>query len=357
MKIKSFHIYQYKLPCIRAFTLDRKKSFFRSGFICSISTDEGAQALGEVAPLPGRSDFSFEDTLDQLLELRKFLSDKDLPEIFNEDTFDAWFHPISPSPAARFGLETACLYLLTQVKKTVPQHLLSKPCAKEISVSGLLTGSTNALTQETEKLLDHGHTSFKLKVGKNIKEDIARVRTVLNITCGKATVHVDANQAWSFDDAVSFANTFGPEMIAYIEEPFHKTEMIPEFYEKTGLPVAVDESLTLDQAPIHGAQIWVLKPTCIGGIFSALRQLTLARLSGRKVVISSSFESDVGLSTLTLLAGIDGEFQMPAGLDTQKFFAKNLLKDPPVFNQGRVSIVEHNLTENDLDMSLLKTIV
>jgi len=61
----------------------------------------------------------------------------------------------------------------------------------------------------------------------------------------------------------------------------------------------------------------VIKPSVLGGIVMALDWIEEARSLGKKAVISSAFESSVGMEVLKALACVTGNI---SGLGTERWF-------------------------------------
>jgi o-succinylbenzoate synthase len=106
--------------------------------------------------------------------------------------------------------------------------------------------------------------------------------------------------------------------------------------------VALDESLVFMQPEAledHGyARAVVLKPTLLGGISRTLRFARFAARLGLRPVISSAYETGVGTSCLAALAaGVGGE-DVPAGLDTYRRLAEDVLRPRPELAVPRVDV-------------------
>ena len=106
-----------------------------------------------------------------------------------------------------------------------------------------------------------------------------------------------------------------------------------EFYQTTHMPVALDETLSVLRCAVStpgccaptlaangGVAAYVIKPMIIGGVLASLDWITEARSLGKKAVISSAFESPIGLKVLKALAALTG--QVP-GLGTEHWFKNN----------------------------------
>jgi len=94
--------------------------------------------------------------------------------------------------------------------------------------------------------------------------------------------------------------------------------------------VALDESLSgiePEALEDHGyARAVVLKPTLLGGMIRTLRFARLATRLGARPVLSSAYETGVGTSALVALAAAVGDEEVPAGLDTYRRLAEDVLE-------------------------------
>ncbi len=107
---------------------------------------------------------------------------------------------------------------------------------------------------------------------------------------------------------------------------------MPDLIEEYGVPVALDESLAgmePDELEVHRyARSVVLKPTLLGGISRTLRMAERALLLGMTPVVSSAYESGVGTAALVAMAACIGDRPVPAGLDTYRIIAADVLETP-----------------------------
>ncbi len=126
-----------------------------------------------------------------------------------------------------------------------------------------------------------GYRRFKVKVGADAAADALRLAAVRSAIGPKAWLAVDANQAWSPDEAIRRAPGLRRFGVALIEEPLHSgaTKCNWQTLEsRLGIPMMADESLcTLDDArrPLDYASPswWNLRFGKNGG-FSGLAELS-----------------------------------------------------------------------------------
>jgi len=99
-------------------------------------------------------------------------------------------------------------------------------------------------------------------------------------------------------------------------------------YKETGLPIALDESLT-EISPEnfihkHWINTLIIKPALIGSVKKTLEFINLAKTNGIKTVISDTFHTGIGLSFLIRLASIIAE-PTPMGFDTYSWLDDDIL--------------------------------
>jgi O-succinylbenzoate synthase len=95
------------------------------------------------------------------------------------------------------------------------------------------------------------------------------------------------------------------------------------------------------------ARAVVLKPTLLGGISPTQRLAYRAKELGITPVISSAYETGVGTLALVALAAAVGE--VPAGLDTYRRLAQDVLVPPLHLTSARIDVGAMMGTRRALD--------
>ena len=181
---------------------------------------------------------------------------------------------------------------------------------------------------------------FKMKVGG--REDIETVRAV--VEASEAEIWVDANEAFSVDDAPEVARELKEIGAAMIEQPVPVTdgpEALRRFTEEAHpVPVIADESsVTARDVPalagcVSGVNVKLAK---CGGIRRALALIHTARAHGMMVMLGCMVETSLGISAAAQISGLvdfvdlDGPLLLAddpfGGLDFDK--GRILLPDAP----------------------------
>jgi O-succinylbenzoate synthase len=230
----------------------------------------------------------------------------------------------------KFGIESAVLNLASKHAGQTLAQFLGGDCV-DVPTAALLQGTHAQVIEDAKRLSDLGYKTFKLKVGdRNIALDVKKVQDLRVIIGKDALIRLDGNRVWSLKEALIFAELTGHDRIEFIEEPLSDPSRLNEFYQQTHWPIALDETLLVLRCGItapgrcsptlansEGVKAFVLKPTILGGIIITLDWIAEARSQGKKAIISSSFESPLGLKTLANLACLTGQ---TAGLGTERWF-------------------------------------
>lgn len=262
-------------------------------------------------------------------------------------------------PSVRCGLEMAILHLLC---RATDQPLLGSVAASAHGLSCNAWVGVNSLIAREEELTalcSTGTSVIKIKVGKDPVDDARRVNRCAEamlkacLSGGEVRLRLDANQAWTLDEAVAFVGNLSDCVVNitdYLEEPIACTdragfiESWEAFSERAGnrIRIAVDESLTETAVSIEQLEncrapiaALILKPS-LQGVEHTFELADWATKHGARPVISSAFESGVALSQYALLAGAmaaspslsDSGVSAFHGLGTFTRLAEDVLQPP-----------------------------
>lgn len=192
--------------------------------------------------------------------------------------------------------------------------------------------------------------AVKVKVaepGQTLDDDAARVTEVRRLI-PQAGIRVDANAAWSIDQAVQALTRIAEiagEHFEYAEQPVAGIEPLAQLREQlqqAGTPVriAADEAVRKSADPLRvaelgAADLMVVKVPPLGGVDQVL---SIAEAVGLPVVVSSALDTSVGLSAGLALASRLPELPYACGLGTVTLFDAEVVSPPLVPNQGLITV-------------------
>ena len=192
-----------------------------------------------------------------------------------------------------------------------------------------------ALLRQVEGFLARGLPGVKMKVGRaDPREDEARVAAVRRLIGDAVDLMVDANMAWTFEEARTRGELLRAHRPLWLEEPCPPEDVAAHARLATGLgvPIAVGESL---HAPAEferyiaerAVGVVQIDPVTNGGVTASMRALALADAAG--LATSSHYTEELSAHLLCASA-------RPLYLEKHAFALDPYLARPQRVEAGRV---------------------
>jgi L-alanine-DL-glutamate epimerase-like enolase superfamily enzyme len=146
------------------------------------------------------------------------------------------------------AIDTA-LWDLRCRRADLPLHVAAGGAGEKVRLytteGGWLHLSTEALVEDALKAKAAGFGGCKIKVGRPISEDVARLAAVREAVGDSFEILTDANQAFTVDEAIRRARHYEAADIGWLEEPLPADDIDGHvrLSAATNIPIAVGESL------------------------------------------------------------------------------------------------------------------
>lgn len=238
-------------------------------------------------------------------------------------------YPSDPLRCEEAAREAASVGWPGAVRNAVPVNGLVP--AVDPETAGVLAGEAVA----------SGVTTVKVKVGGgSLSDDADRVAAVRNAVGAKGRIRLDANGAWDVDTALEALARLAGFDLELVEQPVAELEELARVRRRVAVPVAADESVRgLDDArrlaALGAADAVVVKVQPLGGVRAALRVIEAA---GVPAIVSSLYETSVGLAAGVALAGALPDLPYACGLGTGTLLAGDVVADPLIPQGGVVPV-------------------
>jgi L-Ala-D/L-Glu epimerase len=203
-------------------------------------------------------------------------------------------------------------------------RLLGASEAAPIICNATLPAANPAETRRlAQEWAAEGFRTFKLKVG--LAGDVTQVATVRQTLGDEIAIRVDANGAWSVDEAADRLEALARHRIELAEQPVGTFEQMVDLRSRVEVRVAADESLVSPfdarRAKELGAcDIAAVKVAKVGGLGTALE---IAETMPS--YLSSSLEGPVGITAaahaVQALRSRGGDAGVAHGLATERLFS------------------------------------
>jgi O-succinylbenzoate synthase len=189
-----------------------------------------------------------------------------------------------------------------------------------------------------------GCGTAKVKVGEpghGLADDVARVEAVRDALGAAGRLRVDANGAWTVEQAERSVRALARFDLEYVEQPCASVEELADLRRRlarsgASVRIAADESIRRAADPyrvraLEAADVAVLKVQPLGGVRACLE---VAERIGLPVVVSSALETSVGIRAGLALAAALPELPFACGLDTVRLLAGDLVEESLVSVDG-----------------------
>ncbi len=247
---------------------------------------------------------------------------------------DALWEALLEFPSIQFGVEMAFLSLTSKTPFNLfpSDFTLGK---KNIEINGLVwMGEAQFMKQQIEEKIAQGFRCIKLKIGAiDFEKELALLHFIRQYFDEKTVeIRVDANGAFTLNEALSKLNQLAEYKIHSIEQPIQKsnTDSMAELCKKTPFPIALDEELIgvfgienkTNLLQKIQPQYIILKPSLVGGFRGTLEWISIADELNIKWWITSALESNIGLNAITQFT-YTLQNPLPQGLGTGGLYTNN----------------------------------
>ena len=248
-----------------------------------------------------------------------------------------YLHHLFPkNPFLVSALDMAGWDLYGKMKRMPLQELWQKGKATKPLTD--YTIGIDTIEKMIEKISEKPWPIYKIKLGTD--KDIEIIQALRQHT--KSIFRIDANAAWTKEEALEKISVFNELGVEFIEQPLQKDdwEGMKWLYQKSPLPLIADESCVFEEDVercvhrFHGINI---KLTKCSGITPALRMIEKGRTLGLKIMAGSMNESTIGSAALAHLLPLLDYVDMDGPLLLEEDLAIGIS-----FNEGNVSVSERH---------------
>lgn len=302
MKIEEIDIYAIRLPLKESFSVSYQTYYDMPSIIAKITTDDGLVGFGEgvadehVTGETWHSTYAIlKETLAPMLIGQNPMEFERLHEIMDQAVYQV--------PTAKAAIDIAC-YDIVGKKLGVPVYqLLGGRYHEKFPITHVISiGTPEAMAEEAAKHLEYGYTSFKVKVGTKVQDDIKRIQAIRAKIGDDVAIRVDVNQGWKNSANTIIAMRQLEQLgLDWLEQPVFADDFngMVEVKGKTTTPLMMDEGLRgkrdmqelIEKKAAHKVNIKLMK---CGGIYPAMKLAHMAEMAGIDCQIGSMVESSIG---------------------------------------------------------------
>lgn len=340
MKIKSIKTWSADLGNKKPYTIAFKTVDEVLNAFVEVTLDDGTKGIGAGNPSEDVTGEAFEDCVTALSEKNlQFLIGRDIREI-NQLNFEAW-QKFPKNPAACAAIDIALHDAFTKhlnipLVKFLGQKITSLPTSNTIGIKNV-----EETLKEAEEYGKNGFKVLKVKLGKDLSEDIERIVKLREKFGKKFVIRIDANQGYTVDQTVEFYNKTKHLDVELIEQPLPAKSVaeMKKLPENVRAVIAADESLLNAKdalelvKPPRAAGIFNIKLMKCGGVHQALKIADIGLQEGIDLFWGCNDESIVSI-TAALHAAFACSNTKYIDLDGSLDLARDIVKGGFILKDG-----------------------
>jgi L-alanine-DL-glutamate epimerase-like enolase superfamily enzyme len=306
MTILHTDIYKFSIP-MHPFTIATGTMHFAQNIFIRVHTDAGIYGVGECSAFPmivGETQATCFEMAKDFATLWKNKNAAAIEERLQE------LHSFTAFNATIKSAFDMALYDLAAKAAGQPLYRWLGGHKKELETDLTIGIDTpEAMAAKAIDFVKRGVRIIKIKLGKQAKEDVERVRQIREAVGGGIGLRIDANQGWSYEDALFALTAMGAFNIEFCEQPmrFWDDDKLPALVKQSPIKIMADESVfnhhDAKRIIAAGACDYVnIKFAKSGGIFEAQKIHAVCKPHNIPCMMGGMLESRVALTAFAHFA-------------------------------------------------------
>jgi L-alanine-DL-glutamate epimerase-like enolase superfamily enzyme len=306
--IQQIELYKLSIPLIEPFITSLGTDYTADNVLIRVLTKEGIVGFGECSPympINGES----QDTCMVVGELfANALIGHNALDI--EGAVNLMDSIIYANGSIKSAFDIA-LYDIASQNAGVPlyQFIGGKNNKTIITDYTVSLAEPDVMAAQAIKILAQGYPAIKVKLGKDGKKDVVRMKAIRAAVGNDIPLRIDANQGWGVEEAIETLNALAPLDIQHCEEPIARWNYLslPRVKKESPIPIMADECCGDD----HDAERLIALGACdyfniklgkSGGIFKALKMARMAEAAGLHLQVGAMIESRLAMTAFAHFA-------------------------------------------------------
>ena len=302
ISITQVELYKLFIPLKEPFVISLGPIYNAENLVVIIRTDAGIIGYGECSPFMSINGESVDTCFVVGQYFAKLLMGRNALDI--EDCVNAMDGLIYGNASIKSAFDIA-LHDIAAQHAGLPLYAFlggknDKPITTDYTVS---IGEPAQMAIDARKIMDEGYPAIKIKLGKNGKTDVERIRAIRESVGSEIPLRIDANQGWSVDEAIETLKELSKFGIQHCEEPIPRWQFmrLPEVRAQSPIPIMSDESCGDE----HDAERLINLKACdylniklgkAGGLHKAMKIARLAESTQMNLQVGAFMESRLAMT-------------------------------------------------------------
>ncbi|ARA98383.1 dipeptide epimerase [Geobacillus thermodenitrificans] len=305
MKIKQINVTTQSIPLVKPFKTALRTVTQIESILVKVTLDNGIEGYGATVPTEAITGETKQSIIGVLqYRLIPVVIGRDI-EMIAKNTKDVQTCCVG-NTSAKAALDMAMHDALGKHLEIPLYQWFGGKTHDHVNDMTISVNPTEQMIRDAEIAINHGFSVLKIKVGKEAKKDIERIKRIYEAIGPNVVLRIDANQGWTAKEAVRIIRQLEQSNlpIEFIEQPVPKYDIegLRFIRERVNIPIMADESVfsahdALTLIRCQAVDLINIKLMKTGGLREAYTIASLAESAGIQCMIGSMMEP-----TLSVLA-------------------------------------------------------
>ena len=300
--IQSIGLYKLIIPLKEPFVISLGAQYNAESIIVVIKTENNFTGYGECSPYMSINGESVDTCFIVGQYLAKVLNQKDALDI--KKCLQAMDKTIYGNSSIKSAFDMALYDIAAQYAGRPLYKFLGGKNNKELITDYTVSiGEAKKMAGDALKYKQQGFPVIKVKLGETTHKDAERIHLIREAIGYEIPLRIDANQGWDVKTAITTLKELERYNIQHCEEPIPRWDFmrLRKVKKKSPIPIMADESCCNH----HDAKRLIDLKACdmvnvklgkSGGIYDALKIISLAEKAGMKMQVGAFMESRLGMT-------------------------------------------------------------
>jgi L-alanine-DL-glutamate epimerase-like enolase superfamily enzyme len=307
MTITHTDIYKFSIP-MHPFTIATGTMHFAQNLFIRVHTNEGFYGVGECSAFPMIAGETQATCYEMAKDFAGIWKGKPAGDI--ESRMDELHLATAFNGTVKSAFDMA-LYDLAGKQQQKPLYEIlggnrEKKLETDITVG---IGEPDVMAEQAAAFVKQGFRYIKVKLGKDAETDILRINKIRSRIPEHIVLRIDANQGWTYEDAITVLQALGSCNIQFCEQPMRSwnDHKLPALRAVSPIPIMADESVFTH----HDAERLIRNEACdyvnikfakSGGILEAIKINAVCEENNIPCMMGGMLESRVALTAFAHFA-------------------------------------------------------
>lgn len=345
MKIKDIIVGRISVPLRTPFKTALRTVNSVEDIIVKVITDTGNIGYGEAPPtgvITGDTTGAIIGAIED--HIKKSLVGLDIENL--EEIMLSLDKSIVKNTSAKAAVDIAIYDLYGQMLKAPLYKILGgyrKEIVTDITIS---VNEPEEMAKDSIKAINLGYKTLKIKVGKDAKTDIERMKAIRKAVGYDVNLRIDANQGWKPKEAIyTLRNMEDAGLdIELVEQPVlaHDFDGLKFVTDNVSIPILADESVfspadALKIMQMRAADYINIKLMKTGGLHNALKICSIAEIYGVECMIGCMLEAKVSVTAAVHLVAAKSIITK-IDLDGPVLCSEDPIEGGAIFNEYKITL-------------------